>query len=99
MKTAAVVLSLGALALAAPTPDAQGTTLSIDRSRHIIQTRDDGTVDWDWVMSSLKGTLLKYNKNLDFSGTSLANVSPIFKRQTNAEEALTDAVEGGQDEL
>ena len=99
MKTAAVVLSLGALALAVPTPDAQGTTLSIDRSRHTIQTRDDGTVDWNWVLSSLKGTILKYDKNADFSGTLLAGVSPILKRATNAEEALTDGVTDGEDEL
>ena len=95
----AIILSLGALALAAPTQEqSSGTKIPFSRKRHQHVRRADGTVDIEWFKSTLKTTLLKYNSNFAL-GDFLSDASLIFKRDTDAEEHLTDVVEGQEDEL
>ena len=94
---AAVLLSLGVLALAAPAPQPQpGHKLAFSRKRHESVTRDDGTVDLDELMSQLKFTLLKYNKDYELP-EALKNHKPQTKRAFT--EHLIDQTEGGEDEL
>lgn len=95
----AVLFSLSALALAAPTKDAtSGSKVAFARARHQHKTRADGTVDMDWFLGTLKGSVLKYNKNFQLPEV-VQNANIIFKRDTNAEDPLTDQVEGQEDEL
>lgn len=96
----ATLLSLSALALAAPTPESAnvGTKVPFARKRHQHKTRADGTLDLDWFMGTLKYTLLKYNKNFQLPDI-VNNAALHIKRDTDAEEPLTDQVEGQEDEL
>lgn len=95
----AILLSLSALALAAPTKEAAaGSKVAFARARHQHKTRADGTVDLDWFLGTLKGSILKYNKNFQLPEV-VQRASLIFKRDTDAEDALTDQVEGDEDEL
>lgn len=95
----ALILSLGAAALAAPTNDAvSGSKVSFGRERHQHKTRADGTVDMAWYLGTLKRTLLKYNSHFQMPEV-MQDVAQILKRDTDAEEALTDQVEGQEDEL
>ena len=96
----ATVLSIATLALAAPAPSAEsnaGTKVAFSRKRHQPMTRDDGTIDMDWLRGKLKYTVKKYNPDFVLDGM-LADVMPIVKRDTDAEEKLTDQVEQGADE-
>lgn len=92
---AAALLSLGAVALAAPTAE-QATNVPVSRSRHTI-TRADGTADGQRWLSTLKYTLLKYNKNLEL-GSLLQNADIALKKRAS-NEPLTDFTEGQEDEL
>jgi hypothetical protein len=95
----ALVLSLGALALAAPTQDqSQGTTIAYSRKRHENIRRADGAVDWPRFMGSLKYSLLKYNPHLALPDV-LDQATLLLKRDTDAEEELTDFTAGEEDEL
>lgn len=95
----AVLLSLSALALAAPAKEAvSGSKVAFARARHQHKTRADGAVDMDWFLGTLKGSVLKYNKNFQLPEI-VQNANTIFKRDTDAEDALTDQVEGEEDEL
>lgn len=95
----ALVLSLSALALAVPTKDAiSGSKVEFARERHQHKTRADGTVDMTWYLGTLKRTLLKYNKSFQMPEV-VDNAPLILKRDTDAEEALTDQTEGQEDEL
>jgi hypothetical protein len=98
MKTAAL-LSLSALALAAPTQqESQGTKIPYSRARHEHRKRDDGSLDFQWLLGNFKHTLLKYDPNFDLPA-ALQNVSSILKRDTDANEHLTDQSQDGLDSL
>lgn len=98
MKTVAVV-SLGALVLAAPTQDQrQGTKITFDRRRHQHVTRADGSIDLDWLMGTVKYTMLKYNSGFELP-EMVAKASMHNKRDTDAEEKLTDFTSGQGDAL
>ncbi|KXT11479.1 hypothetical protein AC579_2420 [Pseudocercospora musae] len=96
---AAVILSLGALALAVPMQDeSQGTKIPFARKRHQHVKKADGAIDLNWFMGTLKYTVLKYNKG--FALPDIVNkANLILRRDTNAEEKLTDFTEGQEDEL
>ncbi|KAI5369695.1 Putative aspartic peptidase A1 family, aspartic peptidase, active [Septoria linicola] len=94
-----LLLSFSALALAAPTQDqSQGTTIPFHRKRHQLVRRADGNVDFEWFKSTLKTTILKYDSGFALP-QALQDVGLVFKRDTDAEEHLTDVVEGQEDEL
>ena len=94
MKVAAL-LSLGTLALAAPTAE-QASKVPINRKRHAI-TRSDGSADVAKYLSSLKYTLLKYNKNIQL-GEALEKADITLKKRAS-NEPLVDDTEGQEDEL
>ncbi|EGP88013.1 unnamed protein product [Zymoseptoria tritici ST99CH_1A5] len=98
MKTTAAILSLGALALAAPTQETQGTKVEYSRKRHEHQKREDGSVDTQWFLGNFKKTLLKYDSNFELPD-ALQNVPAILKRDTDANEPLTDQSQDGLDSL
>ncbi|KAK4502804.1 hypothetical protein PRZ48_006230 [Zasmidium cellare] len=95
----ALLLSLSALALAAPTKEsASGSKIAFSRARHQHKPRADGTVDLDRFLGTLKYTALKYNKDFQLPEI-LQKASLVHKRDTDAEDPLTDQVEGDEDEL
>lgn len=96
---AALLLSLGALALAAPTQDqSQGTKIPFHSKRRQHVRRADGSIDLDWFMGNLKYTMLKYKS--DFALPDIVNKASLhLKRDTDAEEKLADFTEGQEDEL
>ncbi|KAM3418932.1 hypothetical protein BST61_g4890 [Cercospora zeina] len=95
----ALILSVGALALAAPTQEqGQSTRVSFPRKRHQHVRRADGSVDLNWFKSTLKTTILKYDSGFQLPDI-LSDANLLFKRDTDAEEHLTDVVEGQEDEL
>ncbi|KAF2214563.1 hypothetical protein CERZMDRAFT_82538 [Cercospora zeae-maydis SCOH1-5] len=58
----ALILFIGALALAAPTQEhGQSAQVSFPRKRHQHVRRADGSVDLNWFKSTLKTTILKYD--------------------------------------
>ncbi|CAK1355582.1 Aspartic protease [Cercospora beticola] len=95
----ALILSAGALALAAPTQEqSPGARIAFPRKRHNQIRRADGSVDLTWFKRTLKTTILKYDSGFQLPEI-LNDVDLLFKRDTDAEEHLTDVVEGQEDEL
>jgi len=95
----ATLISLGALALAAPTPEPEvGTKVPLPRRAADHKLHKDGSVDLEWFKRHLKYTLLKYNKNFELPDY-LRDLEIHFKRDTDAEEALVDESSGGSDVL
>lgn len=94
-----VVLSLSALALAAPTPQPanEGITVPVSRDRHASITRADGTVDVDHWLAHLKYTLLKYNPQMQLGERLLNADLRLKKRASNV--PLIDFTQGNADTL
>lgn len=100
MKVASLI-ALSALALAAPTPEPEVTKvkLPLAERRQALKTRKDGEVDMQWLLGHLKYTLLKYNKDFELPELLQNLDTLIVKRDTDANEPLTDQTSGGEDEL
>jgi hypothetical protein len=101
MKIAAI-LSLGTLALAAPTQEkSQGTKIPYLRERHAHRIRGDGSVDTRWLLANFKHTILKYDPSFDLPAAlrDAPSLLGILKRDTDAEEPLTDQSQDGLDSL
>jgi hypothetical protein len=100
MKTAAL-LSLGLLApcFAAPTTSTkQAPKVPLARERYQPHKRADGSVNTDWLLSQLKNVARKYNKDFELPEI-VQNAPNLIKRDTDANEALTDQVTDGEDTL
>lgn len=98
MKTS-TVLAFSALALAAPTPETEvGTKVPLLRRKADHQLTSGGSVHFEWFKDHLRYTLLKYNKDFELPDF-LQDLGHIGRRDTNANEPLTDQNDGGDDEL
>ncbi|CAK4030641.1 Aspartic protease [Lecanosticta acicola] len=90
----AIILSLGALALAAPKPESQPKKISYSRKQH--ETRADGDIDYTPFFTAIRTAVRKYNSQKELPAA--IEKAGLQKRTSN--EPLTDDVEDGTvDEL
>lgn len=93
----AIILSLSAIALAAPRPEAhsQGSNVPVNAKRSSVTTNDDGSVDYSGFLSMLRTTVRKYNNAMELPA-AVENSSLNWKR---ANVPLVDQNMDGEDVL